>query len=92
MRQILEKAKPAEHGVILRTAAQHITKEEIELSSKDEKINFRASGSVIKFEGFYEITMYKKMTLISLNFMINFVGVILCGINTDMKISKLYAL
>ena len=30
LRQILEKAKPAEHGVILRTAAQHITKEEIE--------------------------------------------------------------
>ena len=28
--QILEKAKPAEHGVIVRTAAQHITKEEIE--------------------------------------------------------------
>tara|TARA_B100000965_G_scaffold104790_1_gene86361 strand:+ start:951 stop:2471 length:1521 start_codon:yes stop_codon:yes gene_type:complete len=30
LRQILEKAKPAEHGVIVRTAAQHITKEEIE--------------------------------------------------------------
>ena len=30
LRQILEKAKPAEHGIILRTAAQHITKEEIE--------------------------------------------------------------
>ena len=30
LRQILEQAKPAEHGVIVRTAAQHITKEEIE--------------------------------------------------------------
>jgi ribonuclease E len=30
LRQILEKAKPEEHGVIVRTAAQHITKEEIE--------------------------------------------------------------
>ena len=30
LRQILEKAKPDEHGVILRTAAQHITKEEIQ--------------------------------------------------------------
>ncbi|MBC95404.1 cytoplasmic axial filament protein [bacterium] len=30
LRQILEKAKPKEHGVIVRTAAQHITKEEIE--------------------------------------------------------------
>ena len=30
LRQILEKAKPGEHGVIVRTAAQHITKEEIE--------------------------------------------------------------
>ena len=30
LRQILEKAKPEEHGVIVRTAAQHITKEEIQ--------------------------------------------------------------
>ena len=30
LRQILEKAKPTEHGVIVRTAAQHITEEEIE--------------------------------------------------------------
>jgi ribonuclease E len=34
LRQILEKAKPAEHGIILRTAAQHITKEEIEQDVK----------------------------------------------------------
>tara|TARA_B100000161_G_C33549409_1_gene414610 strand:+ start:594 stop:2114 length:1521 start_codon:yes stop_codon:yes gene_type:complete len=30
LRQILDKAKPEEHGVIVRTAAQHITKEEIQ--------------------------------------------------------------
>ncbi|HJM27814.1 MAG: Rne/Rng family ribonuclease [Acidimicrobiales bacterium] len=30
LRQILEQAKPDEHGIILRTAAQHITKEEIQ--------------------------------------------------------------
>ena len=29
--QILEKAKPAEHGVIVRTAAENITKQEIQL-------------------------------------------------------------
>lgn len=31
LRQILEKAKPAEHGVIVRTAAENITKQEIQL-------------------------------------------------------------
>ncbi len=31
LRQILERAKPAQHGVILRTAAEDITKQEIEL-------------------------------------------------------------
>ena len=31
LRQILEKTKPAEHGVIVRTAAENITKQEIEL-------------------------------------------------------------
>ena len=30
LRQILDKAKPEEHGLIVRTAAQHITKEEIQ--------------------------------------------------------------
>ena len=31
LRQILEKAKPAEHGIIVRTAAENITKQEIQL-------------------------------------------------------------
>ena len=31
LRQILEKAKPAQHGVIVRTAAENITKQEIQL-------------------------------------------------------------
>ncbi len=31
LRQILEKAKPEEHGVIVRTAAENITKQEIKL-------------------------------------------------------------
>ncbi len=31
LRQILEKAKPSEHGVIVRTAAENITKQEIQI-------------------------------------------------------------
>ena len=31
LRQILEKAKPAEHGIIVRTAAENITKQEIQV-------------------------------------------------------------